>query len=167
MTTTFTYPDAGATAAADLPGGYHHLFRTRTIGSGREDFVRAAEQLAGWEMHRRAGIVVSLETPRAAVGVEVRLGLGVGPLKISAPCRVVYVIDDEREKGFAYGTLPGHPESGEERFSVVWRDDDDVEMHIRAFSRQATWWSRLGGPVARRFQLSITRKYLRALDRRR
>lgn len=167
MTTRFTYHDVGASAAADLPGGYHHLARTRTIGSGGEGFARAAEQLAGWEVHRRAGIVVSRETPKAAVGVEVQLSLGVGPLKIGAPCRVVYVIDDQREKGFAYGTLPGHPESGEERFSVVWRDDDDVEMRIRAFSRPATWWSRLGGPVARRVQLGITRKYLRALDQRR
>ena len=167
MTTEFTYPDVGASAAAGLPGGYHHLFRTRTIGSGREDFVRAAEQLAGWEMHRRAGIMVSRATPRAAAGVEVLLGLGVGPLKIGAPCRVVYVIDDERERGLAYGTLPGHPESGEERFSVVWRQDDAVEMHLRAFARPATWWSGLGGPVARRVHRGITRKYLRALDRRR
>ena len=167
MTTEFTYPDVGASAAADLPGGFHHLARTRTIGSGREDFVRAAEQLAGWEVHRRAGIVVSRETPKAAVGVEARLSLGVGPLRIGAPCRIVYEVDEQREKGFAYGTLPGHPESGEERFAVLWREDDVVEMRIRAFSRPATWWARLGGPVARRVQLGITQRYLRALDQRR
>lgn len=166
MTIEFTYPDVGASAAADLPG-YHHVARARTIGAGREDFVRASDRLAGWEMHRRAGIRVSPDTPRAAEGAEVRLSLGAGPLTIGAPCRVVYVIDDERERGFAYGTLPGHPESGEERFSVVWHEDDVVEMRIRAFSRPATWWSRLGGPVARGVQLGITQRYLRALDQRR
>lgn len=167
MTIEFTYPDVGASAEADLPGGYHYLERARTIGVGREDFVWASEQLAGWEMHRRAGIRVSPDTPRAGKGVEVRLSLGAGPLTIGAPCRVVYVIDDERERGFAYGTLPGHPESGEERFSVAWREDGVVEMRIRAFSRPATWWSRLGGPVARGVQLGITQGYLRALDQRR
>ena len=35
---------------------------------------------------------------------------------LQAPCRVVYVIDEPDIRGFAYGTLPGHPESGEERF---------------------------------------------------
>lgn len=167
MTPVLTYSEVGATTGEELPAGYHHLERARTIGAGREDFLRAAELLASWEMHRRAGIVVSRETPKAAVSVEARLSLGTGPLKIGAPCRVVYVIDDEREKGFAYGTLPGHPESGEERFSMVWGTEDVVEMHIRAFSRPATWWARLGGPVARRVQLGITRKYLRALDQRR
>ena len=166
MTSVLTYSEVGATTGEELPAGYHHLSRTQTIGTGREVFLRAAEMLEDRDMHRRAGIRVSRETPSAATGVEVQLSIGTGPLTICAPCRVVYVIDDQREKGFAYGTLPGHPESGEERFSVVWREDDVVEMHIRAFSRPATWWSRLGGPVARRVQLGITRKYLRAVDQR-
>jgi uncharacterized protein (UPF0548 family) len=35
-----------------------------------------------------------------------------GPIRV--PCRVVYVLDEPERRGFAYGTLPGHPESGEE-----------------------------------------------------
>jgi uncharacterized protein (UPF0548 family) len=38
---------------------------------------------------------------------------------LQAPCRVVYVIDEPDIRGFAYGTPPGHPESGEERFAVA------------------------------------------------
>jgi uncharacterized protein (UPF0548 family) len=34
------------------------------------------------------------------------------------PCRVVYVVDEPRRAGFAYGTLPGHPEIGGERVGV-------------------------------------------------
>lgn len=38
--------------------------------------------------------------------------------------------------GFAYGTLPGHVESGEERFQIEWhRSDDSVWYDILAFSR--------------------------------
>jgi uncharacterized protein (UPF0548 family) len=33
-------------------------------------------------------------------------------------CRIVYVIQEDRRFGYAYGTLPEHAESGEERFLV-------------------------------------------------
>jgi len=109
-------------------------------------------------------ISVPWESPDAAEGVVVKLSLGFGPLLISAPCRVVYVVDAEREGGFAYGTLPGHPESGEERFSVLWREEDDaVLLCIRAFSRPANLLARLSGPVGHLVQERITTRYLRAL----
>ena len=166
MSEDFTYPEVGGTAWDELPSGYHVLDKSRTIGRGREDFDRASHALAGWEMHRRAGVGVPQGTPRAAEGTEVLLSLGLGPARIAAPCRVVYVINDHLERGFAYGTLPSHPESGEERFAVVWdgTNDGPVEVRIRAFSRPNKWWTRVGGPLARAGQRAITRRYLRALD---
>lgn len=168
MASDFTFPDVGATARATLPDGYHLLGATRTIGRGRDDFLRAADALAGWEMHRGAGVKIARGTPSATEGLRVELSLGLGPARIVAPCRVVYVIDDDREQGFPYGTLPGHPESGEERFSVTWdgTEDGPVDFHIRAFSRPNTWWTRAVGPLARVAQRAITRRYLSALERR-
>jgi uncharacterized protein (UPF0548 family) len=46
------------------------------------------------------------------------LGIVVGPLRMRALCRVIYTITAPRRKGFAYGTLPGHPECGEEAFTI-------------------------------------------------
>ena len=40
------------------------------------------------------------------MGSEVIVHLG----PVRAPCRVVYVVDEPDRRGFAYGTLPGHPE---------------------------------------------------------
>jgi uncharacterized protein (UPF0548 family) len=40
-----------------------------------------------------------------------------------------------------------------------------VTLTVRAFSRPALWWSRLGGPVGKLVQGLIVRRYLRALDR--
>jgi uncharacterized protein (UPF0548 family) len=37
---------------------------------------------------------------------------------------VVWTVDEPNRIGFGYGTLQGHPESGEESF-VVSREDDD------------------------------------------
>ncbi|PRC54052.1 DUF1990 domain-containing protein, partial [Mycobacterium sp. ITM-2017-0098] len=81
--------------------------------------------------------------PVAAVGAEVLVHLG----PVMAPCRVVYVVDEPDRRGFAYGTPPGHAERGEELFLVRYDPaTQDVSSEVRAFSRHATWWSRLGSP---------------------
>lgn len=155
----FTYPDVGATAG-ELPDGYHHVRAAAQIGTGRARFDAAADAVLRWGMQRGAGMRVDATTVTAAPGTDV-LGR-LGPMRV--PCRVVYVVDEPDRRGFAYGTLPGHPESGEELFCV--RHDpttDKVYAEISAFSRPATWWSRLGSPAARVAQRVITQRYLRAV----
>jgi uncharacterized protein (UPF0548 family) len=88
--------------------------------------------------------------------------LGIGPF-LKFPVRVIYVVDEPRRRGFAYGTLPGHPEDGEESWMVEHRDDDSVWITIRAFSRPATRWWWAVYPVLRVMQEYYTRRYLRAL----
>ena len=102
----------------------------------------------GWRMHRDAGLRVAATDDRAAVGTVVVLGVGLGPVRLLTPCRVVEVTAEPDRAGFAYGTLPGHQERGEERFEVV-RRDDDVALEITAFSRHAAWYARLGAPWRR------------------
>lgn len=60
--------------------------------------------------------------------------------------------------GFAYGTLPDHPERGEERFLVEWdRADDSVWYDLMAISRPGHWIARLGYPYARYEQAKFRR----------
>ncbi|MGW6032377.1 DUF1990 family protein [Gordonia terrae] len=157
-----TYPEVGATSGT-LPPGYHHLRRSRVIGSGAACFATAGQRILNWDMHRHAGFGVDASTPAATVGADVDLRVGVGPLGIVARCRVVEVLDAPREQGFAYGTLPGHPEVGEERFWVEWLADDTVVGHVVAFSHPGRWFTRLGGPVGRLAQSRISERYLDAL----
>jgi len=113
-----------------------------------------------WGMLRGAGVKVAATTEIAAVGSEVIVHLG----PIRAPCRVVYVVDEPDRRGFAYGTLPGHAESGEELFLVRYDPaTGNVYADVAAFSRHATWWSRLASPVTSLVQQIVTRRYLRAL----
>lgn len=79
------------------------------------------------------------------------------------PARVVYVIDEPDRKGFAYGTLPGHPERGEEAFVVERRADDSVWLVIRAFSRPANAVFWMAYPALRLMQAIFTARYERAL----
>ncbi|MGE2727991.1 DUF1990 domain-containing protein [Mycolicibacterium vaccae] len=154
-----TYSEVGATAGP-MPGGYRHLRESAVIGHGRRRFEEAAAAGMRYGMLRGAGLRVDAVSPVAQTGSEVLVHLGPVP----APCRVVYVIDEPEHRGFAYGTLPGHPESGEEMFAVRFDPSTGaVHAEVSAFSRHATWWSRAAGPVTSVMQRFVTRRYLRAL----
>lgn len=155
-----TYEEVGATAAGQLPGGYEHIGFTTHIGMGRKRFEDAADAVMRWGMLRGAGLRVKASSEVAEVDAVVLVGLGF----LQAPCRVVYVIDEPELRGFAYGTLPGHPESGEERFAV--RHDPvtaAVFAEVTAFSRPATWWTRAGGPVIALAQRAMAKRYVRSV----
>ncbi|MGD8193907.1 DUF1990 family protein [Herbiconiux sp. P18] len=102
-------------------------------------------------------------TPLVSAGATAVLTISTFGLKVHAPIRVVYLVDEPGRRGFAYGTLPGHPESGEESFVVEHLSDDSVWIVIRAFSRPSTWFYRLGMPVLRFMQWRYTKRYLRSL----
>jgi uncharacterized protein (UPF0548 family) len=81
--------------------------------------------------------------------------------------RIVYVVDETEprpEFGFAYGTLPGHAVSGEERFLVEWdRESCNVYYDILAFSRPQHILARLGYPWVRRVQKRFGRDLVAAM----
>ena len=158
----YTYPEVGATAEAELPAGYRHVDRSRTLR--RRDFRGAVEDLFYYRMHVAARLQVAASTPRVEEDSLVQLRLGVGPARVTAPCRVLYVVDEAHRAGFAYGTLPGHPETGEELFLLELQPDGSIRFTVRAFSRPATRAARLGSPVAGWVQDTITVRYLEALD---
>ena len=132
----------------------------RRIGTGRLRFEEAAHAVMAYGMLRGAGVRVQATTEFAEPGADVLGKLG----PFLAPCRVVYVIDEPNRRGFAYGSLPGHPVSGEEMFAVRWDPaDDTVYGEVAAFSRPAMWWSRLGALPLRLAQRLVTWRYLRAV----
>ena len=155
-----TYPEVGATASGELPAGYGHLHVETQIGTGQRRFEQAADAVMHWGMQRGAGLRVRASSEVAEVSTVVLVRMGFLP----APCRVVYVIDEPDIRGFAYGTLPGHPESGEERFAVR-RDPatSAVFAEVSAFSRPATWWSKAGGPLVPLAQRVVAKRYLRGV----
>lgn len=145
-----TYPDVGATREGPLPPGWRHVRRRVRLPAG--SFAAAGQAVLGWRLHRAAGIRMDADAPRAAPGVRVVSRLGVGPLRLAAPCAVVWAADDDRRAGFGYGTLPGHPARGEEAFVVTRDDSGAVWFEVRAFSRPDRWYLRAAGPVGRAFQ---------------
>jgi uncharacterized protein (UPF0548 family) len=158
-----TYRQVGATRDGPLPAGYGHVLRDVVVGRGRPAFERAAEGLFRWQMHREAGLEPVSDAASAVPGAVVILRAGLGPLRLTVPCRVVYIEQGDARRGFAYGTLPGHPEQGEEAFLVVLEQTGEVHVRIRAFSRSASPLARAGGPVTRLVQAYVTNRYISAL----
>lgn len=157
-----TYSPVGATSGADFPAGFRHDQSELRIGAA-DSFDRAKEGLLRWQAHTGAGATV-YPGDAPSEGETVLVVIGFGPLRAIAPCRVVHVINEPDCFGFAYGTLPGHPERGEEAF-VVERERDHVVFRITAFSRPADLLTRLGGPIARHVQVRFAQRYLQALAR--
>lgn len=144
---TLTYPETGATRLGPLPDGYHHLHHTARIGRGRAAFEAAGAAVTTWRMHRLSGARVRTRAERAEPGARVEVSAGIGPLRLSVPCEVIWTAYEKDRTGFAYGTLAGHPECGEESFLVDIRDDGSVWFTVMAFSRPAAWYTRLAGPI--------------------
>jgi uncharacterized protein (UPF0548 family) len=161
-TATVTYAEHGATRGP-LPPGYRHVERHARIGTGPVAFGRAVEALLHWRMHRGAGLVLMSAPPSATAGAVVVMRLGPPVVGVVVPCRVMYMVDEPDRRGFAYGTLPGHPERGEEAFVVSRTADDAVHLTIRAFSRPASLLVRVGGPLNHAVQDFVTGRYVRVL----
>ncbi len=149
----YSYGPVGASLGA-MPDGFVHLDRRWPLPDGSYDAAVAA--VTSWAMHRASGLRIAAAP--LAPGSAVLQAVPFGPLELLAPCRVVAVVDG----GFSYGTVRGHPESGEESF-VVHRDGEAAWLVIRSYSRLASAVARLGTPVARRVQSRAVDRYAAAL----
>jgi len=161
-----TYSDVGATLATGspaLPDGYHHVRTAIDVGRGDEIWERAKDGIRRWRAPAAAGIGVEPADAPITVGTTVALVTRMGPLHVLAACRIVAVVDEPDRYGFAYGTLPAHPEEGEESFVVVRDASGLVRFEIVAFSRPHDLLTKIGNPVARKVQEHTGRKYLEGL----
>jgi uncharacterized protein (UPF0548 family) len=156
------YTEVGATEHDELPSGYRLVRRRVLLGSGERVFNAVGQAVLTFGLQRHAGLRPVSSAQRAAVGVEITGRFGLGPLSLPLPCRVVWVCRDEETIGYGYGTLAGHPETGEEAFVVSRDETGDVWLEIRAFSRPQRWFVRLAGPAGHLLQDVVTARYVRA-----
>jgi uncharacterized protein (UPF0548 family) len=152
----FSYPDVGASRDGS-PLGYGVNYHRGRLGTGKEVFARSVEALRHWKMYETGWTRLCWPDAPVAEGTVVGVvGRHLGIRSLNA-CRVAYVYREEEPSlqryGFAVGTLPGHVERGEERFTVEWNaTDDTVSYEVFAFSRPAHPLVRLAGPLARLIQ---------------
>ncbi|MGY1914517.1 DUF1990 family protein [Blastococcus sp. SYSU DS0973] len=160
-----TYAEVGATGSPVLPAGYHSAEHSAVVGTGPAAFERAAAAVLDWRAQRGAGFRVRADGPAGAPGTVVVLTAGLPRFGYDLPCRVVWAGTEVDERGFAYGTLPGHPESGEERFTVRLTPEGDVVYRIRVFFRLASPAARIAGPLSLALQRLGTARYVSTIRR--
>jgi uncharacterized protein (UPF0548 family) len=152
----FSYSEIGA-SRDKIPSGYPINHRRRELGSGAETFNRAKNALDDWTMYQLGWTHLHPAKIPISVGETVCVVVDHGFCWSANPCRIVYVFDEGdgalQRYGFAFGTLPGHSEEGEERFTVEWNHaDDSVWYEILSFARPHHLFARIGFPFVKLFQ---------------
>jgi uncharacterized protein (UPF0548 family) len=168
------YDAVGATsvtaAASPSPTGYRVYERTVRIGEGSTRWEFASTAVLEWGVKTRSGFSVladgqvSGEPPPVRLDQRYWLVAHVGPFRVSEPIQVVSVVDEHNRRGFAYGTLDGHPVSGEESFVVERHADGSVWLTLRSVSRASSGIWRVAYPGVAMAQRWYRRRYLRALS---
>jgi uncharacterized protein (UPF0548 family) len=164
----FSYPFVGATTTSP-PAGFAVDHTRIRLGSGEAVFAAAKAALERWDQFRLGWLEASpADTPIRSGEVVAILARSAGLCWLVA-CRIIYVINEHgptNRFGFAYGTLPDHAATGEERFLIEWiRADDSVWFDILAFSQPRHRLARWGYPVVRRMQKRFGRESAAAVLR--
>jgi uncharacterized protein (UPF0548 family) len=156
-----TYEPTGGSLGGPVPVGLRRR-QWHTDLQGDSSFSRAVAALEDWAVHRRAGLHVQTDGS-LEIGTNVAMGAPLPLGYVEATCRIVAVIDEPDRFGFAYGTLPVHPERGEESFMVHRSSESSTRFTVEAVSRPAHPLARLVPPMAHRLQATATRRYLLAM----
>lgn len=169
VTRELSYDVVGSTRPEEVewmppPAGYRRYSRTVCIGHGSACWSAAAPAVLDWQIKIRSGFRVEPVggDHRVRVGADYRLIARLGPVTVHEPVRVVAVVDEPARCGFAYGTLPGHPVSGEEAFIAHRSPDGRVWLTLRSLTRAAHGVWRYAFPVLLVAQHYYRGRYLRA-----
>jgi uncharacterized protein (UPF0548 family) len=164
-----TYQSVGATRSADAewtpPAGFRAFEQTARIGHGQAHWEAASSAVLAWGVKTRSGFHVEppMVSGRVLVGDDAWLIARLGPVRVREPVRVVAVVDRPDRCGFAYGTLDGHPVTGEEAFIVHRSSDGAVWLTLRSLTQPGRRAWRLGFPAVLLAQRWYRWRYLRAL----
>ncbi len=154
----------GATTRPGSPPGYDHDLNEVKLGRGTACFEAARAAMADWAMFPSGWTRIFPRPAPIEEGEVVLVLFRLFGLWWINSCRIVYTFEENHRFGFAYGTLPGHVEKGEECFRVEMEEDGTVWYRIRAFSRPAVWLTKIGYPFARRYQRRFVRDSFAAMQ---
>lgn len=161
---SLTYEPVGISLGwRPVPDGFRDVTYSRQLGSGEEVYRKVGYALMHWEINSKAGFQVQAQHEQVRLGERVGVVLPMlGVLGVSAICEVVAIVAEGDVTGFAYGSLPGHPQCGEESHLLEHRADDSVWLTIRIVSKPAVWFTKVSGPVGRAVQKRAGKRYLDA-----
>lgn len=152
-----SYPEIGHTHHENPITGYDNDFNFIELGRGEAVWQAAKTAIQRWKMFPGRWACIFPDDTPIREGETVAMTAQVLGLWWLNACRIVYVINGDTQFGFAYGTLPGHVEVGEELFMVEKLPDGSVQYIIKAFSKPRFWMARIGYPLTRFYQKKFVR----------
>ena len=113
----FSYADVGATADGRRPPTFDYDCNRVLLGQGEEVFGRACGAIRQWRQFPKSWTRIIPDDAPLRSGVTVVLIVHALGFWWWNSARIVYTVGETgsaRRFGFAYGTLPGHVERGED-----------------------------------------------------
>lgn len=153
----FSYAEVHGTQEGVKVSGFDNDYNSVELGAGDEVWEAAKEAIRQWKMFPGGWAEISSHDTPIEAGRVVAMQARVLGLWWLNSCRIVYMVDENSRFGFAYGTLPGHVECGEELFMVEKLADGRVQYVLKAFSRPRFWAAHLAYPIARAYQRKFVR----------
>lgn len=158
--------DVHTSSVAGRPG-YRWYDRSVPVGSGRASWEVASAAVLMWGVKTSSGFSVRSASGevggRVSPGARFWLSAHLGPVVVREPVVIGDVVQSPDRVGFSYGTLAGHPVSGEEAFIVSRRPDGSVWLTLRSATRPSSGRWRLVFPVLLVAQRWYRHRYVRAL----
>ena len=149
----FTYSQVGLTKDYVCPAGFQVNHARSTLGIGQECFLNSVEAIRCFRMLDLGWLQCSPPEREVKEEMTVCTVMRMFGVYTVAATRVVYVEDRGSKFGFAYGTLPGHIVSGEERFTTtIDVSSGEVCFEVFSFSKAASMAHRLLWPLISRTQ---------------
>lgn len=169
-TLDYSYSAVGVTRDSKAPNGFVVDHTRGELGKGADVFTRAKAALERWQQFQLGWLEAFPDNTPIRAGETVLVVARAGGLWWANAARIVYVIDEKTDAlarfGFAYGTLPAHVETGEERF-LIEHDlaTDIVYFDIFAFSQPRHFLVRLNRRRARVMQKRFATEAVAAMQR--
>lgn len=152
----FSYDAVGCLTRA-TPTGFKRDVAVFALGTGEAAWEAAKTAIRKWVIFPSDLVSTVRLSDEVVSGTVLAVVCHTAGVWVVCPTRIISVTDGYADGahrfGFTYGTLPGHVESGEERFQVEWDETTgSVTYHIEAVSRPNHPLCWLSYPYARLMQ---------------
>ena len=150
-TKAFSYRELGKSKEKSIKK-YNNDYHFQVIGKGDIVWENAKALLRNWKQFPMGWTALYTKEKSIKTGDVVAVLFNLLGIWWINSARIVYVFDEPNRFGFAYGTLEGHVEKGEECFWLEKNDNQEIIYHIKAFSLPAHLLVWMAYPFSRMMQ---------------
>lgn len=147
----YSYQPLLGTQSASVKG-FDNDLNGILLGKGEHVWDKAKEALKKWEQFPPEWTRIYNASTPLEKGQTVAVLFKLFGIWWINSARIIYNFDEDHRFGFAYGTLEGHVEKGEECFWIEKDEEGNIYYKIKAFSKPEFWGAKLAYPLARAYQ---------------